>query len=271
MKIEYNDKLSANHEGPESSDSIGYSPSKGTFLILLALLGAGALIIGFFFWYVPTVGLTSIHPLLPVAVAIVVGGATLLFFGGAVLILLTVATGSAGRLPSPLRWMLFKLYMPLVLMAGSLAGLSKKSIEAAFVEINNQMVVGIKKRVKAENLLLLMPHCIQFEDCKIKVTKNVKNCVSCGKCEIASLLAIIDEYGVNLFVSTGGTLARRKVAEHRPDAVIAVACERDLVSGLLDAYPMPVYAIVNTRPHGYCVDTGVAVEEVKGAISLLLA
>ena len=32
-------------------------------------------------------------------------------------------------------------------------------------------------------------------------------------------------------------MARRKLFEYRPDAVIAVACERDLTSGVQDAYP----------------------------------
>ena len=69
-----------------------------------------------------------------------------------------------------------------------------------------------------------------------------------------------------MFVLTGGTVARRKLKELRPDAVIAVACERDLTSGVQDAYPLPVMAVVNKRPNGYCFDTGVDIGEVKQAI-----
>ena len=116
-----------------------------------------------------------------------------------------------------------------------------------------------------------MPHCIQFDNCKIKVTRNVRNCVGCGRCEIGGLLSLSDEFGIILFISTGGTVARRKVYEERPDAVIAVACERDLTSGVQDAYPLPVYAIINKRPHGYCMETGVAIGDVRQAIRELVA
>jgi hypothetical protein len=50
-----------------------------------------------------------------------------------------------------------------------------------------------------------------------------------------------------------------------------VACERDLTSGLQDAYPLPVIAIVNKRPRGYCMETGVELAEVRQAILDLVA
>ncbi|MBI5642660.1 MAG: DUF116 domain-containing protein [Deltaproteobacteria bacterium] len=102
------------------------------------------------------------------------------------------------------------------------------------------------------------------------MTRNVKNCVGCGRCEIGELVSLMEECGINLFISTGGTVARRKVYEDRPDAVIAVACERDLTSGLQDSYPLPVFAIVNKRPRGYCMETGVAMSEVRQAIKDLV-
>jgi hypothetical protein len=157
-------------------------------------------------------------------------------------------------------------------MAGGILRVPKIKIERIFIDINNQMVLMMKKkgRLIPKKLLMLMPHCIQFDNCKIKVTRNVKNCAGCGKCEIGELLALTERFGVDLFISTGGTVARRKVHEDRPDAVIAVACERDLTSGLQDSYPLPVIAIVNQRPRGYCMETGVAMAEVRQALNDLL-
>jgi hypothetical protein len=79
------------------------------------------------------------------------------------------------------------------------------------------------------------------------------------------------KYDVELAVATGGTIARRIVVEKRPRLIIAVACERDLTSGIQDTYPLPVYGIFNHRPHGPCFNTGLPLAEVEGAIRHFLA
>ena len=70
--------------------------------------------------------------------------------------------------------------------------------------------------------------------------------------------------------ATGGSIARRLVLERRPKCLIAVACERDLTSGIQDVAPLPVLGIFNTRPFGPCLDTDVAVPEVEAALRALL-
>jgi hypothetical protein len=72
--------------------------------------------------------------------------------------------------------------------------------------------------------------------------------------------------GFHFFVVTGGTLARQKVREIRPQAVVAVACERDLASGIQDVYPIPTLGVMNIRPNGPCFNTKVDIEEFKRAI-----
>ena len=48
-----------------------------------------------------------------------------------------------------------------------------------------------------------------------------------------------------LKIATGGTLARKYVKDLRPDLIIAVACKRDLISGIKDAEPFLVYGVFN--------------------------
>jgi hypothetical protein len=67
-------------------------------------------------------------------------------------------------------------------------------------------------------------------------------------------------------VATGGTIARRIIKENRPDAILAVACERDLLSGILDTYPLPVLGVFNSRPNGPCINTIVDVNLVEEII-----
>ena len=52
--------------------------------------------------------------------------------------------------------------------------------------------------------------------------------------------------------------------------IVAVACDRDLTSGIQDIYPLPVYGILNKRQNGPCYDTDVDLEKVEeGVINFL--
>ncbi|MBI5286128.1 MAG: DUF116 domain-containing protein [Deltaproteobacteria bacterium] len=249
-----------------SSESIPYKPGNGIFLGLLAfstLITIGA---GFFFWYIPTVGLGNIHPLLPILFGVAITAVSILLLGGVIALTLVVKGKNIPFSPYKVRGILIKVFLPLMVLVGGGLRVPRIRVEQAFIEINNQLVKSMRRWFKPEKILVLLPHCIQYVDCGIKVTQDVRNCVGCGKCEIKDLIRISDEFGIDLFVSTGGTIARKKVYEKRPDAVVAVACERDLTSGIQDAYPLPVLGIVNKRPQGYCIGTGVDVAQIQEAL-----
>ncbi|HBR17716.1 MAG TPA: hypothetical protein DD725_08940 [Deltaproteobacteria bacterium] len=249
-----------------SSESIPYRSAKGIFLGLLSFCAFIILIAGFFFWYIPSVGLVNIHPALPIIFGIGLTVISVAILTGAICLSLAIIKGRDIFFSYKFRGILIKFFLPLMMMIGGILKIPRIKIEQSFIEINNQLVKGMGRRVKPERLLILMPHCIQYIDCKIKVTQNVRNCVGCGKCEIGELVGLSDEFGIDLFISTGGTIARRKVYEKRPNAIVAVACERDLTSGIQDAYPLPVIAVVNKRPQGYCIGTGVDISDVRNAI-----
>ncbi len=54
--------------------------------------------------------------------------------------------------------------------------------------------------------------------------------------------------------------------QNRPRMIIAIACERDLASGIQDTYPLPVYGVLNDRPNGPCLDTQVSLIDVENAL-----
>ncbi len=70
---------------------------------------------------------------------------------------------------------------------------------------------------------------------------------------------------------TGGTLARQTVKNIRPKAVLAIACERDLTSGIQDVYPLPAVGVMNIRPHGPCYNTRVDMTLVRQEIENMLS
>jgi len=89
-------------------------------------------------------------------------------------------------------------------------------------------------------------------------------------CPIDHLLDIRDRYHTKMFVATGGTLARRIVHQVKPKMVIAVACERDLSSGILDIKKIPVVGILNERPNGPCMNTRVSVKDIEETIQFFI-
>jgi hypothetical protein len=109
-------------------------------------------------------------------------------------------------------------------------------VENAAVKIYNALALLRGRKVGTGELLLLIPRCLSKET-------------------LDGVLGVAGKYGVPVFVATRGQLARRVIRERRPRAVVAVACERDMVSGLHDvAGKVPVLGLTMTLPSGPCKD-----------------
>jgi hypothetical protein len=245
-------------------------PQKRIFLGLLVVTCLLFTLILGVLWYVPYVGLTTIHPNLPLLLGITFSVLLLLVVGILVMLALTVLLGRDLFFSRKLRGLVIKLLLPLMSVVGKLCGVSKDQVRRSFIEINNQLVLAQHLRTTADKLLLLMPHCLQFHECQFRITGSTVHCKRCGKCPITGLVDLSEKYHVGLAVATGGTLARRIVVERRPRLIIAVACERDLSSGIQDSYPLPVFGIINHRPNGPCYDTLVNLEQVEQALQTFL-
>ena len=84
------------------------------------------------------------------------------------------------------------------------------------------------------------------------------------------VVEITEKYGCKAFTATGGSSARQMVKKVRPDAIIGVACERDLVAGMMDSpHYIPIIGITNKRPNGPCKDTFINEEEFEEAVKFL--
>lgn len=159
-----------------------------------------------------------------------------------------------------------ELLFPLALFTGRLFGINREKILQSYIAVNNYLV-GLKElHLRGNQVLILVPHCLQDADCPHKITMDISNCKGCGKCDIAGLKKLAEDNHAILRVATGGTLARKVVIDTRPRGVIAVACERDLSLGIHDMGNIPVLGVLNCRPNGPCFNTGVNLEEVEKAL-----
>jgi uncharacterized protein len=241
-------------------------PRKRLFIGFLVIAAALVVGVALLLWWVPSVGLANIHPFLPVVLGTLLAGLSLLILAGLSLLILTLLTGRDLFFSQRLRGIVIKYLFPAIIAMGRLAGVDRDTLQQSFIALNNQLVRAKKLRVPRDRALILLPHCIQLFDCAIKITGEVDKCIRCGQCDISGLAEVAKSRGIDIAVATGGTLARKIIVEKRPRFILAVACERDLTSGIRDAYPLPVIGILNHRPHGPCFNTHIVMTEVEKAL-----
>lgn len=163
-----------------------------------------------------------------------------------------------------------RVIFPVTVFLGKLVGIGKDKIRESFVHVNNSFTNALKKKFDPKKVLILLPHCLQHTSCGIRITVNVDNCARCGKCNIGELCQLADKYNLKMYIATGGTLARKIIIENKPSFIIAVACQRDLVEGIKEVFPIPVFGVLNQRPEGPCVNTKVDVSKIEKTLQDIL-
>jgi len=255
--------------GPEE---IEYGKTKKRLFIGL-VMGTSTLVCLFLvsLWVVPYIGLTKIHPAAPWLFGGFIFTALFLVAWASFGLVLNIVSGKTLPFFKRMRGVTVKLFLPLMTLLARMIGLSKDKVRSSFIKVNNELVASGNKQYEPKEILLLMPHCLQRSDCTVRLTYGVHNCKRCGKCPMTGLIELSQSYGVHMAIATGGTIARRVVVQKRPKLILAVACERDLSSGIQDTYPLPVYGILNNRPFGPCLNTQVALNQLEDALRFFIA
>ena len=135
----------------------------------------------------------------------------------------------------------------------------------------NSLRCGLsKRRFSPENVLMLLPHCLQNSDCKEPVKEDIRNCKGCGRCKMKDLRALAEEYGMPVSVASGGREAQVRARDPKVRIILAVACARELAEGIRATFPKKVFSVPNSWPHGPCKNTDVDVAMVREALDRLV-
>ncbi len=247
-----------------------FRPKKRVFIALASL---STVITGLFvyaLWRISTPGLSGINQYLPYVFGFLGAIVVLALAVGVVGIVLAILGIPTFKLFHSWAWHMINFNYPLALFVGKMVEIPREKIEQSFIEVSNHLVRQQRIKVPANRIMILTPHCIQLDTCPFKITRNVENCHRCGRCCVGPMLEMAHRYGIHMAVATGGTLARQAVKQIRPKAIVAVACERDLTSGIQDVFPLPVFGVLNERPNGPCFNTRVDLGKVEEAIKLFL-
>lgn len=214
-----------------------------TFLLLFA--AAALLVWGMY----PR--LISIHPLVGLASigALVAFAATFaIWFGSVGLMLLTQKTNPVADAALSHFMKLFDYFS----MVSTRCGISKDRLGYSLLEIHNNHTRLRMLQGREGRLLVLSPRCLDRDTAD-------------------QIRALASEYDCDFYMAPTGAQARQKVAQAKPSAIIGIACERDLITGIRDVGPyFPVLGITNKRPIGPCKGAFIDMNELRSSLDVFL-
>jgi hypothetical protein len=221
---------------------------KGRFLLLATsiwgLLAVGLLVLAYL-----------VEPRLkqwPPWVQVLTKGAISVLFVAALayylLVLVEVLTERVSVLPYGASEKMLLWLLPKAVWLGGKFGLSRDRIGNSFVKVNNALTRSYRRRIDGTKPVILLPRCLSRETRK-------------------AIREMVGDSPYGIYTVGGGEEARKVISKERPSFIIALACERDLISGIRDvALRIPVIGIPNKRPEGPCKNTLIDLEEFRKAL-----
>jgi len=153
----------------------------------------------------------------------------------------------------PYRWReKFILYLvPKTIWLGGKFGISRDRVGNSFIKAHNFITKNFVTNLNTDRLLILLPRCLKRET-RTQIMNRIDG--SCFK----------------VITAGGGEQAREAIRQYQPTFILALACERDLMSGIKDvAENIPVLAIPNKRPEGPCKNTDVCLDELDETLKFI--
>lgn len=204
-----------------------------------------------FFWYLIEPRILEINPLLA---QVMQGIAVLLIvflFICFLLTVLSIITRKNFLIGIGSKKFSITFLTPLIFKMGRKFGVSYDRMGNSFIRVSNSLIRSTKRNIVNSKIMIILPRCL---------TKSMQQ----------NIKQLAKKYNCLIFTVPGGSLARKIIARERPRAVIGVACERDLISGIREVHSIPVIGIPNIRPEGPCKNTLVDFDKIEEAILYFL-
>jgi len=235
--------------GKEQADSTtGKRVFIGVLAIALIFFGAA----GYFIWFMIQPRLELLYDYLPLIVGLI-----LLFWWAMIavwfgMMVLSLITGKDYLLKLGKKEISITFLIPIALNFGQKLGISRDRMGNSLVKVSNLLIKYRIKKVRPEKIVIILPRCLKKEF-------------------IDEIKLRTDKLNIAVHIVSGGSKAREIIVKAKPDAVIGVACERDLLSGIQEFLDkIPVLAIPNKRPEGPCKNTIIDLDEFDATLKTLL-
>ncbi len=227
------------------------SESRSTFLYLSLVVLALFVMIVLLFWYLVLPRFESFGWVWALVITGIIGAAALFLVVWYVVLVAAVIWNKRYMNVCLTRGSrLFFIMLPFVTRLAASVGISRDRLSHSFIRVSNELAAPGRG---PGPVLVLFPRCLRAD-----IRSRAKEICSGYK-------------EVRLHTAPGGTEARKIIHDTSPGAIVAVACERDLIAGIQDVAPkIPVIGIPNTRPEGPCADTTIDTDELQAAIEYFL-
>ena len=214
-------------------------------LVLIGLVSAG--------WYMVRPRLEQFSPALPGVIEYFMIGIGVVAVLVISLEILVLRKAGKSLLPGKLVEKLFLLLLPKALWFGGRFGISRDRVGNSFIKVHNHIMTTHSERLNVERLLMLLPRCL-------------------GKAARSEIMTRAKEFDMHVVTAGGGEEARKAIGQYKPTLILAVACERDLLSGIKDVSDkVPVLAIPNKRPEGPCKNTCLQIDKFEDILQFIRA
>lgn len=224
-----------------------------TFLALFAIAVCMLLGVLAIAWYMMRPRLEQFYTSLPGVIEwVMIGLAACLI---ALVLIEIFILRKVGKSIFPYKWVARSVLMalPKALWLGGRFGISRDRVGNSFIKVHNYIVATHAERVNPARLLMLLPRCL-------------------GKEARGEVMSRAHEYDMHVVTVGGGEEARKAIGQYHPTLILAVACERDLLSGIRDVtVKVPVLAIPNKRPEGPCKNTCLQIDKFEDMLKFVKA
>ena len=141
-------------------------------------------------------------------------------------------------------------------------------IDRISIDLRNRINKVEFENTRAEDVIIILPHCLRDVNCPAKLGRSGLECIKCGKCSIGLIKNISDKKNIDLYIVPGSSFIKNIIKQRKFKAVIGVACPVDLnlaMTSLHEFRPQGVYLLTDG-----CISTSVNAEEVINLINKTL-
>ena len=107
-------------------------------------------------------------------------------------------------------------------------GVDAKIVDQIGVEVRNKVNEKFFKKIKPQDKILVLPHCLRHSDCEAKLESSGLVCKDCKRCVIGVLKSKAENKGFKVFIIPGSTFLKKILEKNNFKAVLGVACYQDL-------------------------------------------
>lgn len=134
-------------------------------------------------------------------------------------------------------------------------GVDGKIVDQIGVEVRNKVNEKLFRKIKPQEKILVLPHCLRHSECQAKLKSSGLICKNCNRCIIGILKEKAENLGYHVFIIPGSTFLKKIVEKNKFKGVLGVACYQDLNLGMMKLSKFPCQGVPLLRDG--CINTKV--------------